>query len=245
MALYLAERTRGGASTATLRKALATVNAAHEAQGEPSPTKHPGVKAAMPGFARQGAGTGNIKRQARALDAEAVATIRGHLKGKDRTTKSGALSMALCSVMAEAGLRRSEASALTWSDVERQDDGMARTLVRHPKTDQEGIGSQAAIAASAIRDLEALSGFVDASPGAPVFSGLVPYSISRRVAGVAKQAGLGDGFSGHSGRVSMALGMTRKGAPVQAVMQQGSWPTTRMVAMYTRGESADETLKYL
>ena len=57
--------------------------------------------------------------------------------------------------------------------------------------------------------------------------------------------GLGDGFTGHSGRAGMAQRMTRNGAPAAAVMRQGRWSTVRMVARYTRNESAAEALNYL
>ena len=54
-------------------------------------------------------------RQARGLTAEAVAAIRGGLNGK-ADTASGALTLAIVSVMADAGLRCFEAAALEWRD---------------------------------------------------------------------------------------------------------------------------------
>jgi len=74
--------------------------------------------------------------------------------------------------------------------------------------------------------------------------GLSDRQISRWIAAAAKAAGLGEGFSGHSGRVGMAQRMTRNGAPAAAVMRQGRW-TTRMVARYTRNVTAAEALRYL
>ena len=75
--------------------------------------------------------------------------------------------------------------------------------------------------------------------------GLSARQISRRVAAAAKAAGLGDGFSEHSGRVGMAQRMTRNSVPTTAVMRQGRWVSVRMVARYTRGENAAEALQYL
>ena len=71
--------------------------------------------------------------------------------------------------------------------------------------------------------------------------------IARRVAAMAKLAGSwrAGGFSGHSGRVGMAVRMTRNGAPAAAVMRQGRWETTRMISRYTRNETAAEALRYL
>ena len=43
----------------------------------------------------------------------------------------------------------------------------------------------------------------------------------------------------------MAITMTCNGAPAAAVMRQGRWSTTRMVATYTRNETAGAALKYL
>ena len=45
---------------------------------------------------------------------------------------------------------------------------------------------------------------------APVF-GLSMSQISRRVVNMARAAGLGDGYSSHSGRVDLAIRMTRRG----------------------------------
>ena len=76
--------------------------------------------------------------------------------------------------------------------------------VRRSKTDQEGegvtlyIGAQAGEALQAIMPAEELL-----DRNTPVF-GLSPRQIGRRVSAAAKAAGLGDGFTGHSGRVGMA-----------------------------------------
>ena len=78
----------------------------------------------------------------------------------------------------------------------------------------------------------------------PVF-GLSMSQISRRVDGMAKAAGLGDGYSSHSGRVGLAIRMTRRGAPLQAVQTHGRWKSPQMPARYTRGEKALEALEWL
>ncbi|MCY3752784.1 MAG: hypothetical protein OXG99_01685 [Alphaproteobacteria bacterium] len=67
-------------------------------------------------------------------------------------------------------------------------------------------------------------------------------TIARRIAALAEAAELGPGYSG---RVGMAIRMTREGAPNAVVMRQGRWETPEMVARYTRSEAAGEALKYL
>ena len=94
-----------------------------------------------------------------------------------------------------------------------------------------------------MRDLEAIRpGGADGTE--PVFA-LGPAQLSRRIAAAARAAGLGDGFSGHSGRVGLARRMTARGAPTADVMRQGRWVSPAMVASYTRGEAAGQAARYL
>ena len=53
--------------------------------------------------------------------------------------------MALVAVLSDGGLRRSEAAALTWGDVQRWDDGSGRITVIRSKTDAEAQGAVVAI----------------------------------------------------------------------------------------------------
>ena len=106
----------------------------------------------------------------------------------------------------------------------------------------EGEGAVVAITSRAMQDLDAIRQGANAS--APVF-GLSASQIHRRLKAAAKAAGLGDGFSGHSGRVGMASRMTRLGAPMPVVMRQGRWVSSRMPARYVRNESASAALAYL
>ena len=71
--------------------------------------------------------------------------------------------------------------------------------------------------------------------------GLSAPSIARHIRAAAATAGLGSGFSGHSGRVGMAAA----GAPTHGIMAQGRWKTARMVEVYTRAEEAGRAAKWL
>ena len=97
--------------------------------------------------------------------------------------------------------------------------------VRRSKTDPEGvvlyIGREAAEALRAIRPVVLL--LLD--PNVPVF-GLSARQIGRRV----KAAGLGEGFTGHSGRVGMAQDLVRNGVELLALMSAGRWKSARMPA---------------
>ena len=59
-----------------------------------------------------------------------------------------------------------------------------------------------------------------ADPAAPMF-GLTGETLANRVSAAARAAGLGDRFSGHSGRIGMARRMVAAGAPTAAVQNQG------------------------
>ena len=254
VAAYLTHRAGQGAKISTVRLAAAAIAAAHRESNLDNPCQSALVRAAVRGLARQAAQAGRAgQRQAAALTKEALAAIRatacnqrkgptGRTESADRAMRRGLVDIALCSVMSDAGLRRSEASALVWADVTRAEDGSGRLTIRHSKTDREGEGAVVAITASAMADLEAMRD--GAGSEDPVF-GLGDQQISRRIKAAAHAAGLGEGFSGHSGRVGMARRMTSNGAPLPVVMRQGRWESERMPARYVRNENAGEALAYL
>ena len=254
VAAYLAHRAGAGASLATVRLAKAAIAAAHKETGADNPCGSPLVEKTVKGLARAAAEAGNAaQKQAAALTAEALAAIRatatarrtgrgGHLESTGTARRRGLMDIALCAVMSDGGLRRSEAAALLWGDVARADDGSGRVTIRQSKTDSEGSGAVVAITARAMADLDAIRG--RGAEYTPVF-GLSPAQINRRLREAAKAAGLGAGFSGHSGRVGMARRMTGNGAPMAVTMNQGRWKSPRMVARYTQGETAGAALAYL
>ena len=50
--------------------------------------------------------------------------------------------------------------------------------------------------------------------------------------------GLGDGFTGHSGRVGMAQDLAATGVELPALMTAGRWKNSRMPARYTECQAA-------
>ncbi len=123
----------------------------------------------------------------------------------------------------------------------RWDDGSGRLTVGRSKTDAEARTVYLTPAS-----MEALTAIrpADADGAAAVF-GLSAASISRRIRTAAAVAGLGRGFSGHSGPVGMARRMAAAGAPTHEIMAQGRWKTARMVEVYTRSEEAGRAAKWL
>ena len=253
VARYLAARANSGASIATLRLAASAISKAHEWAKLESPGRDPGVRASLKGWARRLA---KPQRQSGALTADVLAVIRltavqPRKRGRgietlDKAAERAKLDVALVAALSDAGLRRSEAAALTWGDVQRWDDGSGRITVVRSKTDAEAAGAVVAITPAA---MEALSAIRPAGIGGgeKVF-GLSESQIARRVKAIAKAAGLADWdfFSGHSGRVGMARRMAQNGAPTHEIERQGRWKQGGgMVGRYTRGESAGSALRYL
>ena len=253
VARYLAARADAGASIATLRLATSAISKAHEWAKLESPCRDPGVRASLKGLGRR---VSKPQRQAGALTADVLAVIRltaiqPRKRGRgcetaEQAAQRARFDLALVAVLSDGGLRRSEAAALTWGDVQRWDDGSGRITVVRSKTDAEAQGAVVAITPAAMEALDALRP-VGAGGDEKVF-GLSESQIARRVKAIAKAAGLADWefFSGHSGRVGMARRMAQNGAPTHEIERQGRWKQGGgMVGGYTRGESAGSALRYL
>ena len=247
VAAYLAERAQSGLAPASIRLDRAAIRAIHLAKQLPTPTEHPGVATVTRGLGRIAA-AGRTTRQAAALTGEALAAVRataltprrgssGRLESTTAARKRGNVDIALASTMRDGLLRRSEAAALTWGDVDLRTDGTGRILIPRSKTDQEGegavqyLGKDAAAALRLIRP-------APVEDAARVFGFKSGRTIARRLARMATAAGLSGAFSGHSGRVGMARDLVASGASVAAVQVAGRWISERMPALYARGELA-------
>ena len=253
VARYLAARAGSGASIATIRLATSAISKAHEWAKLESPCRDPGVRASLKGWGRR---LSKTQRKSGALTADVLAVIRltavqprkrgRGIETPDQAAERGKFDVALVAVLSDAGLRRSEAAALTWGDVVRWDDGSGRITVIRSKTDAEAQGAVAAITPAAMQALSAIRP-AGASGEVKVF-GLSESQIARRVKAITRAAGLENWefFSGHSGRVGMARRMAQNGAPTHEIERQGRWKQGGgMVGRYTRGETAGSALRYL
>ena len=251
---YIRERAARGRALATLRADADGIGAAHRTAGLPDPCpQHGSVRALISAIAKQ---RKTPQRQAAALDETALAAIRataglprhgpggrgGTPESDARATARARLDLAIVGLLSDGGLRRSEASALRWRDVERTEQGRGRITIRHSKTDQEGAGAVVLVSRATMAALDALR---NGAPDEALVIGLSPTQIARRVKAAARAAGLGEGFSGHSGRVGMARRMVKRGAPLPTVQRQGRWKSQQMVAAYTRAEAVEEAAPYI
>lgn len=252
LAAYAVELADDGKSMSTIRLAVAAIVDAHRRVGLES-SQNAGVTETLRGLSRQ---IGVSQKQARPLDADALAATRatalsprrsrgGSLETEETAVRRGQLDIALASVMSDVGLRISEAAALRWRDVLDAEDGAGLVYIERSKTDQAGEGAYVVVTPDTLKALKQLREDTETwIDEAPVF-GLSMSQISRRVDSMAKAAGLGEGYSGHSERVGLAIRMTRRGAPLQAVQPHGRWKSPSMPARYTRSEKALEALEWL
>ena len=245
IAAYLAERARDGASVATLQVSRAAIAAAHVDANLDDPCAHPGLRRTLSGLARL---NGRPPRQALGLTNEVAAAIRasalfprrlpsGRTETHTTAQSRGLVDIALVSVMRDGLLRRSEASMLTWADIEQQPDSTGRILVQQSKTDQVREGKVLYLGVRSMNDLEAIRPAGAGDTGQMVFR-LSGSQIGRRIARACEVAGYPGAFSGHSPRVGMAQDLLTDGASLPGLMEAGRWDSPVMPARYTRSLAA-------
>ena len=185
--------------------------------GAPSPAIHPGVRRVLRGIARRHASEGRTPQQAAALTGEALAAIRatahrprtspgGRTESAEQARRRGDMDVAITTVMRDALLRRSEAAALTWADVEQLPDGTDRLAVRRSKGDQSGAGAELFIGCDATAALDRIRP-ESSAPESQVFGGLSGRATANRIR--------------KAGPAPRALRATSPGTP-----RASAWPAT-------------------
>ena len=244
VAAFLLERAeQDELKAATLRVAAAAITFAHRKSELPDPCTKEAVKRVLRSVTRQQC---RAPTQAGALTAERFQQIQewvacprlgrgGRCESPAAARARSDLDIALIGLMRDALLRVSEAAALTWSDLSGADGGSGRLLIRRSKTDADGVGAVAFVSSATMCSLHRLQR--PATDPAPLF-GLRPNQISKRIKRAAQEAGLGNGFSGHSPRVGMAQDLARTGIALPSLMNAGRWRHPAMPAHYTRNEAA-------
>ena len=243
VAVFLAERA-AGVKMATLHLARCAIAARHREMGMDDPTRHGRVRQVLSGLARQ---YGTAQKQVAGLTAAGLAAIKatalrprlgskGRRESEAHAGRRGLTDIALCSVMRDGLLRRSEAAGLTWGDIDRGVDGSGRLFLSRSKTDPTGNGCVLYLSAETMQCLDSIRP-PDAAPAASVF-GMTPATVRRRIAAAARAAGLGGGYSGHSARIGMAQDLAAAGVELPALMSAGRWESPTMPARYVRNEQA-------
>ena len=207
VAAYLEDRSGSGARPSTLRVAAFAIARNHKAAGFNVPV-HQGVARLVLDELTQEDGPGPPR--ALPLDMDCYLAIRktahqprwgrgGRLERTTSARRRGAMDVAMIALMRDARLRVSEAAELTWGDIERVRGGSGRVHVPgawdadHREVSADTLKRLWAVRRGAQDEEHVL--------------GMRPNQIGRRVDAAARQAGLGEGYSGDSPRLRMIRDM--------------------------------------
>ena len=246
LAGYLAELHEQGRAPSSASTAVAAARFRARLVGEPSPAGERTARV-LAGYRRTAVGRG--RGQARPFVAADLAAVlatcrrprrRGRgVESEQVAVERGRLDAVIAGLLFMAAMRRSEVSALRWADVApaASGDGMLVT-VRRGKTNPEGEARDVRFVkgdvAGALRTLR------DASSPGPEdrVVPLSPQMVGLRFQAAARAAGV-EAVTAHSGRVGLASELTSRGASTTDVMLAGNWKTSRMVAHYSAGATAE------
>ena len=239
----------------------------HFENGYDSPTDSVLVKNMMSGVSREQ--RGRVKKQMKPLTSDIIAAIRatscvplrrdwtgkGNQESATKAIWRGRRQILICSLFLSCGLRISNLITLQWDDIQEAPEGHGHLTIRYSKTDQSGKSRVVSVPRKVMEDVRLWKevGYVEGNdwmfPNKPRYGinghigiTLVRYNVHQAL----ERAGIDPkGYNSHSGRVGLAQGMTKKGAPLQLVSRQGGWDSPSMVGYYTRNQSAEESLPYL
>ena len=222
---------------ATVRRYVASIAAAHRAEGFEKTTRSEPVRHAL---ARMHRRKGRRQAQAEGLNWP----LLERLMDATGDTLMDARNRALLAVAYDTLLRRGELVALQVSDIVEEADGSGTVLVRRSKTDGEGCGETLYLAP------DSLMLVCTWCERGGVIGGRLFRSLSRGVLGerldasqvprifkaMAERAGLPgevvSRISGHSTRVGAAQDMVAEGIGMAAILDAGRWKSTAMVHRY-------------
>ena len=236
LAAYLAALHDAGRAASSAAMAVAAARFRATLAAQPSPAGELTARI-LAGYRRSAGDRG--RGQAQPFNAADLAAVlatchlprwRGRgVESHKVATERGRLDAVIAGLLFMAGMRRSEVSALRWSDLVDADagDGML-VAVRRSKTNPEGETRDVRFVKDGVARAATNPG-----PGDRVVP-LSPQMVGLRFAA----AGLERRVTAHSGRVGLASELTSRGASTAAVMLAGDWKTSRMVAHYSAGATA-------
>ena len=214
VAAYLEDRSDTGARPSTLKVVAAAIARNHREAGFDVPIHHGVARTVLDELTRDDAPG---PTRALPLDLECYLAIRKTARrprsgrgGRPELTSTarrrGAVDVAMVGLMRDARLRLSEAAELTWGDIERVRGGSG--LVRVTGTSGTGETSYREVSVDTMKLLSSVRrGLGDDE----LVLGMRPNQIARRIGAAARQAGLGEGYSGDSPRLGMIRDMETLG----------------------------------
>ena len=215
VAAYLEDISETGARPSTLRVAAAIARN-HKDSGFDVPVHHGVARTALDELTRD-----DVPGRSRAmpLDLDCYLAIRktaheprwgrgGRLERTASARRRGEVDIAMIGLMRDARLRVSEAAALTWRDIERARVGSGRVRAGRVRVGGAGEDSYRVVSADTMKLLLPIRRGVGDDE---LVLGMRPNQIAIRIGAAARQAGLGEGYSGDSPRLGMIRDMETLG----------------------------------
>ena len=242
VSVYVCQRASLDAALSTLRTAVAAVGYFHNMKGHPSPCANPGLRLVMRGLARK---NGRAARQVKGIiqqDFDAIVnSARKPRPGETVATaeRRAVLDIALISFMRDGLLRRGEAAAAKWSDLEVVHGGVdgerwgALTIPRS-KTDQDGEGIPVVMTDETLDRLDEMKAYYPRRRRQRMgcIFPIGERQIANRIKDAAYFAGLAGRYSGHSPRVGMVIDLVVDGVEKPSLMKEARWSSDRMISRY-------------
>ena len=247
LAAYLAELHDAGRASSSASMAVAAACFRAKLSGESTPAGERTARV-LAGYRRTASDRG--RGQAQPFGASDLAAVlatchrprrRGRgVESEEVALERGRLDAVIAGLLFMAGMRRSEVSALRWADIVESTDGDGMLVtVRRSKTNQEGETNDVRFVkdgvARALRALRAATSTESGDRAVPLSAQM----IGLRFTAAAAAAGVESRVTAHSGRVGLASELTSRGASTTDVMLAGNWKTSRMVAHYSAGATAE------
>ncbi|UXF74616.1 tyrosine-type recombinase/integrase (plasmid) [Stenotrophomonas maltophilia] len=254
LVLFLTDMLRLKRKKATLVRYVRTIALIHRAAQLPSPQQHPEWQDDWAVICRQLAELDLVApKQAPPLRTSHVDAMLATLGNTPIELRDAAL----ISLASDTLCRESELVQLQLRDIlPAQSGGDFTVYLGRTKTDQDGMGAYRFCSADTHARLMAWcrcagiereedhlflpvgrrKQFVRPDTGQP----MLPVQVARILERVARRAGVGVRFTGHSARVGSAVEMTEGGASVRAIMDAGGWEAERMVLQYTKQSRAGQ-----
>ena len=246
LAAHLGELHDQGRAPASAATSVAAACFRARLAGEPTPAGERTARV-LAGYRRTAGSRG--RGQARPFGAADLAAVlatchQPRPRGRGRESEEvalerGRLDAVIAGLLFMGGMRRSEVAALRWANVDDAADGDGVLVtVRRGKTNQEGETRDVRFVkdavAGAVRTLRAAASPAPEDRVVP----LSPKMVGLRFQAAARAAGV-EHVTAHSGRVGLASELTSRGASTTDVMLAGNWKTSRMVAHYSAGATAE------
>ena len=248
--VYFTQCLADGLKIATIRAARAAIRDRHLRFYRSDPTATPKVKKVLSLLAKEDT---EPQVHARPLTAEDMYKIRATACNPRKTSgaspreesheaaeRRGRLDIAMLSLMRDSMLGVSALVDLRWGDIECLPDGSGRIHLTGGKAYQDGTDRVPPISPATVKDLEYIRpDGVTVHPEAKVID-LSACQIGRRVGKATQIAGLGEGYSGNSGRIGKLQELAASGTDEEALMNAGGWKSKKMPDLYIGSRATDQ-----